>query len=155
MSEATLLLCAAASPVLLGIYTDSRLVAQFCDTQKTDIALVQIFAQALEWLRANDCEMARLIIARGPGSNTSLKLSYLFAQTFAIAKNIPVAGVSSFALNANAPIFAFGQSYFVQQGDTIALVKNTTAGCFALPQDIATLPYTSECEPLYVLSPLG
>ena len=155
MSHATLLLCAAASPVLLGIYVDSCKVAQFCDAQKTDIALVQIFAQALDWLRANDCEMAQLIIARGPGSNTSLKLSYIFAQTFAIAKNIPVAGVSSFALNGNAPIFAFGQSSFVQADGAITLVKNAEPGCFALPQDIAHLQQTSDCAPLYVLSPLG
>ena len=154
MSEATLLLCAAASPVLLGIYADSRLVMQFCDAQKTDIALVQIFSQALDWLHAHDYAMAKLIIARGPGSNTSLKLSYIFAQTFAIAKNIPVTGVSSFALNGNAPIFAFGQSSFVQENGAIKLVKNATAGCFALPQDIAHLQQTSDCEPLYVLSPL-
>lgn len=155
MSEATLLLCAAASPVLLGIYLHSCLAVQFCDAQKTDIALVQTFAQALEWLQAHDCEMAKLIIARGPGSNTSLKLSYIFAQTFAIAKNIPIAGVSSFALNGNAPIFAFGQSSFVQENGAIKLVKNAMPGCFALPQSIAHLQQTSDCEPLYVLSPLG
>lgn len=155
MNEATLLLCAAASPVLLGIYLNSCKVAQFCDTQKTDIALVQNFAKALEWLQTNHCEIAQLIIARGPGSNTSLKLSYLFAQTIAIAKNIPVAGVESFALNGNQPIFAFGQSYFVKQGDTIALVKNVESGCFALPQNLTDLHCTSDCEPLYVLNPLG
>lgn len=152
--ERTLLLCAANSPALLGIYEGDCLVHHFCDNSKTDVALVNLFQNVFNEQRCYK-GIDRIILARGPGRHTSLKLSYIFAKTLSVVYSIPMFGIECFELNANQPIFAFGHSYFVKKGSQIQLAHNQQAGVFVLPQSLNGLELTNDCTPLYVLGPIG
>ncbi len=155
MNHASVLLCALSSPLLLGVYHKESLCLSLSHRGKCSDGLVQLWKQALEFMQSHHYNLEKIILARGPGSWMGIKLSYIFAQSIAIAQNIEIVGIDGFMLNDNNPIFAYGQSYFVKKGNEI-IVQNKQAIISSeqkptLPQSLHQLSYSSQTSPLYIL----
>ncbi|RAX58958.1 hypothetical protein CCZ01_01845 [Helicobacter monodelphidis] len=130
------------------------MIHSFCYNGKAGDGLVQVTQQALKALQPILAVPTRLVFVRGPGSFTAIKLAYIFAQTMRITHDIELFGVDSFALNDNAPIFAYGNSYFVKSNHGITLETYTQELPkveMYLPNSLDSLELESNTSPLYIL----
>ncbi|WP_027326938.1 hypothetical protein [Helicobacter pametensis] len=147
MQKNDLLLLSSVSPILYGIYTQSRLVRSFESHQKTLDALVDLH-KILE-----SENVGRIFYARGPGSFTAIKLTHIFLQTLKVIEGIELFCTDSFFFNKNAPIKAFGNRYFQKQNENIVLESFSEEPLckFMLPEFLDESKFDQACEPLYVL----
>jgi len=138
-----------ASPLLVGVYENNRLIKTIQKEGMTSDILPEIFDILLK-----EYEIKRVFYAKGPGSYMSIKLSYVFLKTLEIARNIELYAVDGFYFNGCAPIKAVGNSCFVKKDDIISIVKNVETGEFKLPDSLIEEDFTKDTSPLYVLSPV-
>ena len=144
----TLLIIAISSPLLIGVYKDNELIDSISSEKKTSEILLPIL---MEYIKTY--HISRSIYTRGPGSYMAIKLTYIMLKTLEITRGIECFACSGFALNAEEPIKAIGNLYFIKEKETIMTKKfeqpvNTN---FALPQSIHELKIDEESIPEYIL----
>lgn len=141
-----LVLLSCISPILYGIYENGKLIQSFQTAQKT----LNVLSEIQLLIKAH--KIKRIFYARGPGNFTAIKLTHLFLQTLQIAEDVELFCVDSFYFNANAPIKAFGNQYFIKEEEILLKKFEVLPTCeFALPQILFEEDFKTECEPLYVL----
>lgn len=145
-----LVLFSTSAPLLCGIYEDLKLIEQKSYSCKTLDALTDLLSS----LRGR--EIKRVFYAKGPGSFTAIKLTHIFLQTLQITKGIKLYSSDAFYFNANAPIKAFGNQYFIKEKGEITLHSfEQVQSCeFILPQKLNLEDFSQENEPLYILPPV-
>ena len=143
-----LLVISIASPLLIGVYEEGRLVETLMSEHKTSEALLPLLQACLK--RYTVC---RIIYTRGPGSYMAIKLTYIMLKSIEILFGIKCVGCSGFALNEGAPIKAVGNLYFIKEKKTIITKKyeQPVDARFLLPQSIHDLELDEESVPDYVL----
>lgn len=151
-------------PVLVGVYNANlALCEEFALARPISDALVPLFVE----LEKEGVEFDTLYFVRGPGSFMALKLLYLFAKTLEIAKGIKLFATHAFHFNANSPIKAYGDCYFVCENTEktaqvssefgIMVKKFTTIphiAPFTLPKILDTSLFDTNLKPLYLLPPI-
>ena len=144
----TLLIISIASPILIGVYKDDKLIDSISNEKKTSEVLLPMI---MGFMKAYN--ISRIIYARGPGSYMAIKLTYIMIQTIKIVQGIPCFGCSGFSLNSCKPIKAIGNLYFIKEKETIMTKKfeHTVKTTFALPQNIHDLEIDEESTPEYCL----
>lgn len=143
---------ALTTPVRIGIYREGGLVEEFRSDENSSEALPSLFADILKRY-----ELGRLAYANGPGSFMAIKIAYLFLQTVAIVKKIPLFGIDAFYFNGGKPIKAVGRLHFVKTASGIrteTLVEPSAAE-FALPRQIDFKEFFEEASPYYGIGAIG
>lgn len=145
-----LVLISIASPILCGIYQDGECIESFSYECKTLDALTDL----CEKIKSKN--IARVFYAKGPGSFTAIKLTHIFLQTLQITQNIELYSIDAFYFNQTSPIRAFGNQYFIKEGEEIILksFESVESKDFALPKRIISEDFGRENEPLYILPPV-
>jgi len=144
----TLLIIILSSPLLLGVYKDKVLIKSMSSELKTSEALLPLIDKSLDTYNISE-----IIYTRGPGSYMAIKLTYIMLKTIEIIRGITCLGCSGFAFNANQPIKAIGNLYFIKEKDTIITKKyeQPVKTTFVLPQSIHDLVVDEESTPEYIL----
>ncbi|MCI5969316.1 MAG: hypothetical protein MRZ19_07430 [Helicobacter sp.] len=147
-------------PVLVGVYdANFKLYKDFVLTAPLSDALVPKFME----LEKQGIEFDALYFVRGPGSFMALKLLYLFAKTLEIAKGVKLFATHAFYFNANSPIKAYGNCYFVRENtennaeDGICVKNFATIphiAPFSLPKVLDITIFDTNLKPLYLLPPV-
>jgi hypothetical protein len=141
------LVVALKSPVLVGIYSQNRLIKEFESTDMTSDALPMIFEDILK-----EYELDNLYYANGPGSYMSIKLTFIFLRTLSITQKAKLMSSSAFEFCNNMPIKALGKKYFVLKDDKIVLETiEPMQTIFTLPQDLSDVSFSDDYEPNYIL----
>ncbi len=135
-----------ASPLLIGIYKDKKLIKEIKKEGKTSDILPEIFDKILK-----EYEVKHIIYSKGPGSYMAIKLSYIFFKMLEITKNITLLATDGFYFNNNSPIKAVGNTFFIKKEGIISLEKNLKEGEFKLPKILNLDDFSKETSPLYVL----
>jgi tRNA A37 threonylcarbamoyladenosine modification protein TsaB len=137
-----------ASPLLLGIYENEKLIRSISSEKKTSEVLLPLIIKYLE-----KYNISQIIYTRGPGSYMAIKLTYIILKTIEITRGIVCKGCSGFALNNGQPIKAIGNLYFIKEKETIITKKyeQPVNATFALPQSIHDLEIDEESIPEYNL----
>ena len=148
MPNHTLLIISIASPLLVGVYEDDRLIETMSSEKKTSEILLPMIEECLD-----KYNVSKIIYTRGPGSYMAIKLTYIILKTIEIIRDIPCFGCSGFTLNDNQPIKAMGNLYFIKEKETIITKKyeQPVHANFALPQSIHDLEIDEESTPEYSL----
>ncbi len=143
-----LLIIAIASPLLLGVYEDGKLIKTVSSELKTSEILLPLITEYLE-----SYDISRIIYTRGPGSYMAIKLTYIMLKTIEIVRGIECVGCSGFALNDGQAIKAIGNLYFIKEKETIMTKKyeQPVKVIFTLPQSIHDLELDEESTPEYIL----
>jgi len=144
----TLLIVSIASPLLVGVYREGRLIRTEAYDKKTSEILLPVLSELLETYNVEE-----IIYTRGPGSYMAIKLTYIILRTIEILEGIPLHGCSGFALNGGEPIRAMGNLYFIKEKETIITKKfeEPVDASFVLPQCIHDLEMDEESTPEYLL----
>ncbi|GAB6045386.1 tRNA (adenosine(37)-N6)-threonylcarbamoyltransferase complex dimerization subunit type 1 TsaB [Caminibacter profundus] len=135
-----------ATPMLVGIYENGKLIREIKKSGMTSDILPEIFDEIL-------CEynIKHIIYAKGPGSYMSIKLAFIFFKTLEIAKSIKLLAQDGFYFNNNTPIKAVGNSFFLKKDGIISIEKNLKEGEFKLPRFLNLNDFSEDTSPLYVL----
>ncbi|HSR74930.1 MAG TPA: hypothetical protein VLL31_08825 [Sulfurovum sp.] len=144
----TLLIISIASPLLIGVYEDHKLVRTISSEKKTSEILLPLIKECLE-----NYDISTIIYTRGPGSYMAIKLTYIILKTIEITLGITCVGCSGFALNGGEAIKAVGNLYFIKEKETIITKKfdQPVDARFVLPQSIHDLELDEESTPDYIL----
>ncbi len=147
-----LLLIPLASPLLVGVYEDARLIRSIESHEKSSEYLPLLFRELLE-----EYEIKALYYANGPGSFMAIKVAYIFLKSLSILKEIPLYGADAFCFNDNAPIKAIGKLCFVKIASQIETQKlqSVPESTFRLPQQLVYEKFTPNAAPLYMISAVG
>jgi len=137
-----------ASPILIGVYENHKLIETLSSDEYSSDALPKLFEKIL-----STCEIENIVYTRGPGSFMAIKVAYIFLQTLCIVNNITLHATNAFTFNKNQPIKAFAKLYFMQDNGTITTKKfdEPINAPFELPNTIKLSDYSEETTPLYVL----
>ena len=148
MPKYELLIISIASPLLLGLYEDGKLIKTVSSELKTSEILLPLITGYLD-----DYDISRIIYTRGPGSYMAIKLTYIMLKTIEILREIECVGCSGFALNGGEPIKAIGNLYFIKEKETIITKKyeQPVKVVFTLPQSIHDLELDEESTPEYII----
>jgi tRNA A37 threonylcarbamoyladenosine modification protein TsaB len=148
--NATILLIGASRPALIGVYNDEGCLLESFEIAAPLTEGLYPIAKALD----DRYKIAKLLYARGPGSFTGLKLSYLFCKTFALARDIEFLAADSFALSGDRPILAHGKRRFVKNGERIeiAAFDEPFEETLALPKRLDTRIFSDQTLPNYLLN---
>ncbi len=143
-----LLIISIASPLLLGLYEDGKLIKTVSSELKTSEILLPLITGYLDHY-----DISRIIYTRGPGSYMAIKLTYIMLKTIEILREIECVGCSGFALNGGEPIKAIGNLYFIKEKETIITKKyeQPVKVVFTLPQSIHDLELDEESTPEYII----
>ncbi|MEA3492409.1 MAG: hypothetical protein U9R27_10970 [Campylobacterota bacterium] len=144
----TLLILSISSPLILGVYQNSRLVKRVESDRKSSDILLHLIEEVMDQF-----PLSRILYTRGPGSYMAIKLTYIILKTIEIVKDIPFYGCSAFAFNGDRPIKAMGNLYFVKEKETIITQKfdEVILQKFALPLSLDGLSIDEVSIPDYVL----
>lgn len=104
---------------LVGIYKDDVLFKEIKLENKTSEALPLLMQDLM-----TKYNFSEFTYANGPGSYMSLKIAYVFLNTLALVKGIPLKAVNGFKFSKNNLIRANNNLYFTMQDDKIKLIKN-------------------------------
>ena len=141
---------ALASPILIGLYENNKLITTLSKDGKTSEVLPEITKDILK-----DYNIQNIIYVNGPGSYMAIKVSYIFLKTICIINNINFYACSGFEVNDNSPIKALGKKYFVQdvKKEVYMRVLNEgeTLNNFKLPPEISLKNYSTDTLPKYNL----
>jgi len=143
-----LLIISIASPLLLGVYEDGKLIKTVSSQLKTSEILLPLITGYLDHY-----DISKIIYTRGPGSYMAIKLTYIMLKTIEIVRGIECVGCSGFTLNGGEPIKAIGNLYFIKEKETIITKKyeHPVKVTFTLPQSIHDLELDEESTPEYVI----
>ncbi len=150
LPEAVVVVVGFSSPLLVGVYVDGKIAKSYQSKKKISESIDSIFCEIEK--RFN---IIKLIYAKGPGSFTALKLSYIFLKTYHIAKNIPFFATDSFCFT-KTPIKAIQNLYFVKENGKIIpkILREKIEEKIFLPDVLADIKAEKENEPLYILPPV-
>ena len=139
-----------ASPILVGIYENKKLIKTISKEGKTSEVLPNIIQEVL-----NIYKIDNIIYVNGPGSYMAIKVAYIFLQTICIVKKINFLSLSGFAVNNNSAIKALGNKYFSldDKRNIIirALYEHEKLDDFILPLEININNYSKDTLPNYQL----
>jgi hypothetical protein len=145
----TFVVVSIVSPILIGVYKKDRLIEQYKDSDRASEALPILFFKAY-----NSHKPQKIVYANGPGSFTSIKLTYIFLKAISIIKNLQLFSVDSFYFCDNRPIKAIGKSCFIKNRGRISIQKIDKPlddSRFYLPTEIEFTKFSVDAKPLYVL----
>jgi hypothetical protein len=110
-----------ATPLLIGIYEEGKLVKTIEEEGKTSYILPRLFKEILE-----SYQIGSVAYVNGPGSYMAIKVSYTFLKTLSIVKGFELLACDGFAFNGGVPIKALGKKYFIKDENGIILdfIKN-------------------------------
>jgi len=127
-----ILVISVANPILIGVYSDTKLIDTISQEGKTSDVLPIIFHNLLK-----EYNIKEILYANGPGSFMAIKVAYIFLKTLSITNDIPLKAMDAFSFNNNSPIKALGKKYFFKNKDgSISLQfleKDTIIENFILP----------------------
>jgi len=144
------LVISLSSPMLIGIYENSKLVDKYELEGKTSDILPAIFQEILKKYK-----LENLYYVNGPGSYMAIKVAYVFLKTLSISKSIGLYSVDGFSFNSTSPIKALGKKYFFKQHDgTIKIDFLDNDSCikkFELPKNLEKDIFSNDSLPNYNL----
>ena len=148
MPKSTLVVIPLATPILLGIYQEGRLIDTIESDQKASESLLPILDKLIK-----EYTIEKIIYANGPGSYMATKLSYIMLKSIEIIRGIPLYGCSAFELNGNQPIKAMGNLYFIKVKEDIITQKfeSPIEQSYRLPISLDTLKPQIDSRPDYQL----
>ena len=140
------LLIALSSPIMVGIYEDSKLIDTVISEEKSSDILATIYNDIFQKYNIN-----KLYFANGPGSFMAIKVAYIFLKTLSIIKGIELFATDAFKFNENNPIKAIGKLYFVKVSDEIKTQKfdEPVNSVFKLPKLLDHNEFTTNTAPMY------
>ena len=147
-SDVDVVVIALASPFLVGVYQNGKLIKSYSSSEKISEALAPIFQEIL-----HSYNIHAVYFTKGPGSFMAIKLVYIFLKTLQIATGVKLYGCEGFVFNGDAPIKAVGNLYYVKENGTIVtkkLEKDMDAR-FSLPKTLHALSCDEDISPVYVL----
>ena len=141
-----------SSPIMIGIYEDTKLIDSVISEEKSSEVLPAIFQELLD-----KYEIKKLFYANGPGSFMAIKVAYIFLKSMSILKKIPLFATDAFYFNENQPIKALGKLYFVKLSSEIITQKLETvpSSSFKLPDVLDYSEFSTTTEPLYGIGAVG
>ncbi|CAM2772874.1 hypothetical protein [Helicobacter burdigaliensis] len=137
-------------PLQIGVYQENKKIEEFKIQGHLSENLLNLYLE----VNKKYPNISNIYFLRGPGSFMALKLIYLFVKTLEITKGIKAYACTSFEFNQNAPIKAYGQSYFVREKGEIVLkvLKEAPKTCeYILPSILDKKLFSKEIKPLYLL----
>jgi len=143
-----ILIISIASPFLVGLYENGRLVETFESNEKISDSLLELLIPLIEKYDINS-----IIYTSGPGSHMGTKLAYIIVKTIEITKNIKCKGTLGFECNNNLPIKALGNLYFIKEKENIIIKKFEPAqnNSFSLPQNLEMIRFEESEKPIHIL----
>lgn len=154
---ASLVLISINSPLLAGLYENNTLIKQYEIQGHTSAALNSLFSDIF----ARNISLDSIFYAKGPGRYSALKSTHIFLQTLNLTRGYTLFSTKSFYFNNGAPIHAFGENYFVQNGDEITLKHADDIQPlllrqkdFCLPTHLKEQDFGAQNVPLYILPPV-
>jgi len=140
------LLIALSSPIMVGIYEDSKLIDTIISEEKSSEILATIYKDIFTKYDVN-----RLYFSNGPGSFMAIKVAYVFLKSISIIKNIELFATDAFKFNKNNPIKAIGKLYFVKVSQEIKTQKLDIIPemVFELPKLLNHDEFSTDTAPLY------
>ncbi len=141
-----ILLVALASPILVGVYKDGRLIEKIESDERSSEVLPRIYKDLLQRY-----DIESFIYANGPGSFMSIKVAYIFLRSLGILKDIPLYAMDAFHFNGGRPIKAVGKLHFVKIQDKIETQKfdEVIEPSFELPQTLVKEELSTNSAPMY------
>ena len=148
LSSYEILIISIASPLLLGVYKDGKLIETIESKEKTSDILLKLLSEL-----SSKYNYKRVIYTSGPGSYMAIKLTYITLRSLEILNNINFDACEAFTLNNNKPIKAMGKLYFVKENNTIITKKfdEVLEQRFALPSMLSEVTILKNNKPLYIL----
>ncbi len=144
--DVDVLLIALSSPIMVGIYEDSKLIDSVVSEEKSSDILASIYDKIFK-----KYNVKRLYFANGPGSFMAIKVAYIFLKSISILKDIELFATDAFKFNENNPIKAIGKLYFVKISQEIQTQKldNVPIVAFKLPKLLDHNEFSTNTAPLY------
>lgn len=145
-----ILVISIATPLLIGVYENKKLIKTYEKEGMTSDILPLIFDEVL---KEND-DIQNIYYVNTPGSFMAIKVAYVFLKTISISNNINLLACEGFEFNEQTPIKALGKKYFIKQKDGIKvdfLDKDTKMAPFKLPKVLDKINYSNETLPIYNL----
>lgn len=128
-----ILVISIATPILVGIYEDNKIIETISKDGKTSDVLPIIFSDILKQYKINE-----ILYVNGPGSFMAIKVGFIFLKTLSITQNLRLKAIDGFTFNNNSPIKALGKKYFFKDEngkiDIKFLDEDTIIENFKLPQ---------------------
>jgi tRNA A37 threonylcarbamoyladenosine modification protein TsaB len=143
------LVISIATPILIGIYKENKLIKTISKDGKTSDILPTIFKTIL-----SKYEISEILYVNGPGSFMSIKVSYLFLKTISITNDISFKATNGFYFNDNSPIKALGKKYFFKDNNgkiTTDFLKDNKIRNFTLPNFLTMDIFSDDILPSYNL----
>ena len=147
-NHCTILIISIASPLLIGVYEEGKLIETVESSEKTSEVLLKILTQlSLKY------DYKNITYTSGPGSYMAIKLTYITLRSLEILKDISFNACEAFELNGNKPIKAMGKLYFIKENNTIITKKfdEVLEQRFALPSMLSEVTLLDNNKPLYIL----
>ena len=147
-SSYTILIISIASPLLIGVYKDGKLIESIESELKTSEVLLKILSELSE-----KYDYKHMLYTNGPGSYMAIKLTYITLRSLEILKGISFEGCNAFDLNGQNPIKAMGKLYFIKEKETIITKKfdEVIEQRFKLPSMLSEVTILNDNKPLYIL----
>jgi len=146
LKKVDILLIALSSPILIGVYEDSKLIEMIKSDKKSSSVLSNLYDELLK-----KYDVKKLFYVNGPGSFMAIKVAYIFLKSLSILKNIPLYATDAFKFNNNTPIKAIGKLYFVKISSKITTQKLETVPQveFFLPDVLDYTEFSNTIAPVY------
>jgi len=148
LSSYEILIISIASPLLIGVYEDGKLIETVKSSGKTSEVLLQILTEL-------SCKYnyKHIVYTSGPGSYMAIKLTYITLRSLEILKEITFDACEAFEVNKQNPIKAMGKLYFIKENNTIITKKfdEVLEQRFALPSMLSEVTILDNNKPLYIL----
>ncbi|CAA6802921.1 MAG: TsaB protein, required for threonylcarbamoyladenosine (t(6)A) formation in tRNA [uncultured Sulfurovum sp.] len=143
-----ILIVSIASPLLIGVYEEGKLIETVENPAKTSEVLLKLLTELS--IKYND---AHIIYTSGPGSFMAIKLTYITLRTLEILKGISFEACEAFEVNDHKPIKAMGKLYFIKEKNTIITKKfdEVLEQRFSLPSMLSEVTILDNNKPLYIL----
>ena len=147
-SSYEILIVSIASPLLIGVYKNDKLVETVENVGKTSEVLLKILMEL-----ASKYNYERIVYISGPGSYMAIKLTYITLRSLEILKDIPFDACEAFEVNEQNPIKAMGKLYFIKENNTIITKKfdEVLEQRFSLPSMLSEVTILDNNKPLYIL----
>jgi len=148
LSSYEILIVSIASPLIIGVYREDKLIETIQKSEKTSEILLEVLTELSE---KYNCK--RVVYVSGPGSYMAIKLTYITLRSLEIVKGLTFDACEAFELNGNNPIKAMGKLYFIKEKETIITKKfdEVLEQRFALPSMLSEVTLLDNNRPLYIL----
>jgi len=152
LKNVDVLLIALSSPIMIGIYEDTKLIDSIVSDKKSSDVLASIYDDIFK-----KYNVKRLYFANGPGSFMAIKVAYVFLKSISILKEIPLFATDAFKFNENNPIKAIGKLYFVKISQEIKTQKfdDVISVEFKLPKLLYHNEFSTDTAPMYKIGAVG